>query len=210
MSPAQAQGRPMPQQYMQGFMHGQMMPVPMMGANPSDFPPLHRHGLNAEPMQVERAKMVPRGNVWNGNTSRGMRQPVNSPRPNNNGQTPYTGAPASQFTNTLDESARSHTPGPNDVDPDFRRNISAKAPGTLYDPKQGIASSISRPDSSASIRTSTSAVPSTMEGEVDAGISRSAAEAIEAKLAALSVTAGIDIGPPPKSSPSYAKIVRRE
>ena len=47
------------------------------------------------------------------------------------------------------------------------------------------------------------------DGEKD-GVSPQ--DVIEAKLAALSVSAGISIGPPPvkAQAPSYAKIVRRE
>ena len=48
-------------------------PIPMPGGlapstpNVSDFPPLLRHGTNAEPMQVERVKTrAPSGTVWNG------------------------------------------------------------------------------------------------------------------------------------------------
>lgn len=106
---------------------------------------------------------------------------------------------------------RVDTPSPQDADPDFpRRNTGAKAPGALYDPKQPTASTISRPESSASVRTGASVVPPVLDGEADNAISRSAVDVIEAKLAALSVTAGIDIGPPPKGSPSYAKVLRRE
>jgi hypothetical protein len=104
----------------------------------------------------------------------------------------------------------SQTPVPRQVDgedPDFPRRVTTtKTAASLYDPSAGSASA--RPTSAVeSIPTSARAV-SAAAVNVD-GLSPE--EAIEAKLAALSVSAGIAIGPAPnKQVASYAKIVRRD
>jgi hypothetical protein len=164
---------------------GQMHPV----TNVAEFPPLHRNGTNAEPMQVERAKMRPSNvNVWNGAASRAIQT-----RPMPSSQSPD----ASEAPHTLSPAKTLHK----ETDPDFPRRAPVGRPsGTLFDPsspRNTPASAISNPDPSVT------AVPI---GEDE----MSAEDAIEAKLAALSVSSGIAIGPPPNKAPSYAKIVRRD
>ena len=172
-------------------------PMPTMGSghpgtNVAEFPPLLRNGTNAEPMQVERAKMRPPNmNAWNGVASR-----VNQSRPIQQGQSPVDTESQAQTYPTGAVSSR-------ETDPDFPRRVPAGRPtGTLFDPsssspKCSPASAVSMPDSSVT-------AVSLGEGEM------SVEDAIEAKLAALSVSSGIAIGPPPTKAPSYAKIVRRD
>ncbi|ORY33987.1 hypothetical protein BCR39DRAFT_586187 [Naematelia encephala] len=171
------------------------------GPNVADFPPL-RNGTDAVPMQVERARM-PRpanGNVWNGGASRSM-QNVPPNGASNNSPMPATRSPHPQHA----------IPGPaaqpaaptiqnGDHDPDFpRRAPVLRNVPVLFDP------SAPRPASrDASVHQSpaiTATNPTTVDDE------------IEARLAAVSMNAGVTIGPPPARSvipPSYAKIVRRE
>lgn len=173
-------------------------PAPMlpMGSmhpttNVAEFPPLLRNGTNAEPMQVERAKMRPPNmNVWNGAVSRvAQTRPMQVPRSPVNFETPSSPYSVKSLQR--------------ETDPDFPRRAPIGRPtGTLFDPsssspKPSSASAVSVPDSSMT-------AASVGEGEM------SVEDAIEAKLAALSVSSGIDIGPPPIKAPSYAKIVRRD
>ena len=165
------------------------MPYPAAGPpNAFDFPPLLRNGTNAEPMQVERAKMRPsQGNVWNGAAARVIQHPTR----------PFPGQPpVASPTQTA--------PSGSDHDPDFPRRVpSNRPPGVLYDPS-GNKAGPPRPDSTVSANQPASSTVHSENQEM------SVEDAIEAKLAALSVASGIAIGPPPNKAPSYAKIVRRD
>lgn len=169
----------------------------------TDFPPLLRNGTNAEPMQVERAKARPNGTVWNGTAVKALQQA-------------QMASPADVIPSpprpTVIAPLPSRTPNPPTVvdvlnaqesDPDFpRRNTFNRTVPALYDPSA--SRPISRASSVTRQRPGTPSVSAEMNGD----------DIIEAKLAAVSLSAGISIGPPPAKSalgaPSYAKIVRRD
>ena len=159
--------------------------------NVAEFPPLHRNGTNAEPMQVERVKMRPPSmNVWNGAASR-----VIQPQPMSSAHSPISFEPP--------PGSYPVRPSPRETDPDFpRRAVVGRPSGTLFDPSS--VSPKHSPASAVSIVDSSVTAVSIGEDEM------SVEDAIEAKLAALSVSSGIAIGPPPNKAPSYAKIVRRD
>ena len=188
------------------------------GSNVADFPPLGlgRNGTNAEPMQVERAKMrapsrSSSNSVWNGNGSTKSVQ-------GDVGYFPYP-MPSNQSSPT-DIPLPTATPQPQNVaavitapehDVDFPRRVpSIRSAANLYDPATLPAQNVLGP-SSRSNTTVASIEHDSASGEVEKeGVN--AQDLIEAKLAALSVSAGISIGPPPVKAivTSYAKIVRRD
>ena len=153
-------------------------------------------------MQAERATMRAPGTVWNGAVVKSLSSPQSPHQPNAGNFGPAVHQlPASPRPGVAVDFAPvpSHNPvSPPEngqTDPDFPRRVpSTRVAPTLYDPAAPPpipAAPTSRPDSAAP--------------------SISPEDAIEARLAALSVTSGISIGPAPaKSPPSYAKIVRRE
>lgn len=156
------------------------------GPNVSDFPPL-RNGTLAQPMQMERAKMRPNANIWNGVASKTLQNGQNiGPRP----QTPVTDpstAPRSpaplpiQAPQIQAPFIQNNSNGTTETDPDFPRRVPssrAQPPLTLYEPS-------SRAPSDGR----TSCIPPATE--------MSAADVIEARLAAISLNTGISIGPPP-------------
>ncbi|WVF71517.1 hypothetical protein IAT40_006324 [Kwoniella sp. CBS 6097] len=233
--------------------HPSPMPLPGQtsqlpsGPSAAEFPPLLRQGqgTNAEPMQVERAKMkATNGNVWNGAAVKTIQH---------NAQ--IHPSPASPRMAIIPGPSRTPGPGPPTVstpvsqsqqyqhidgDPDFPRRVPAKTAPTLYDPSAsrstGTSASItsSIPPSVVSINDSRPSSANTNR-ERDRAQDRdrdrdragtaspmgvfqavstdmSAEDIIEAKLAAVSLNAGVSIGPPPSRQPgaSYAKIVRRD
>jgi hypothetical protein len=183
------------------------------GPSTSDFPPLLRNGTQAIPMQSERAKMNPSGTVWNGAAVKALSHSANgsigpscpaSPRTSTMApMPPRTPISAHPISHPVSITPLLQSPS-NDFDPDFpRRMPTGRSTGTLYDP------SAPRPDSRAdSINRVKLASTNVMTPE----------DVIEAKLAALSVSVGVSIGPPaaksapsaPGPAPSYAKIVRRD
>lgn len=189
--------------------HPSPMPSqPLRTPEPSttDFPPLLRNGTNAEPMQVERAKARPSGTVWNGTAVKAQQQvqvisPANgappSPRPAMISPAP-TGPPS-----TPPIADTSNTSIATESDPDFPRRIpSSRTAPTLFDPSA--PQPLSRASSVNGDRPATPLSSSGMTSD----------ELIEAKLAAVSLNAGVSIGPPSGKAilgaPSYAKIVRRD
>ncbi|WWD17234.1 hypothetical protein CI109_101672 [Kwoniella shandongensis] len=204
--------------------HPSPLPLPNsqmpMGPSTAEFPPLLRNGTNAEPMQVERAKMKapPSGSVWNGaaNVAKNLQHNHGYPQahPHHISHS-YGGhstngsisSPVSPRMSIIPGPSRTRTPNQAAIytgeptDPDFPRRIPAKSAPTLYDPSapklnggQG-----SRP---ASVNANTNS-QSTVEGLTPE-------ELIEAKLAAVSINAGVSIGPPPARAASYAKVVRKD
>ncbi|ODN94241.1 hypothetical protein L198_05096 [Cryptococcus wingfieldii CBS 7118] len=190
-------------------MHGGMGLVSGQGPSAAEFPPLLRSGTAAEPMQVERAKMRPMTTptVWGaGATAGGIGSPQMAPHVPSH--VAILSAPRAQSQPPLHHHA---PPAAKEEDPDFPRRVPAKAAPTLYDPSAPSGSLISggsRPPSvNANPRTPTSS------RSMASGGGLSPEEVIEAKLAAVSISAGVSIGPPPSrqnQAASYAKIARRE
>lgn len=204
--------------------------MPQSNGNPNgngpasefDFPPLLRNGTNAEPMQYERAKMRPgassNATVWNGAAVKAIQSPQQQHLPH-----PHTASPISPpMTNTLAPNMSNYHPAPvpspahhtapMESDPDFpRRMPSARTPASLYDPS---ASANSKSNGNGNINGNGNGVGSGHQSSRPGSAAATPEDAIEAKLAALSVSAGISIGPPPArnaaSVASYAKIVRRD
>lgn len=171
----------------------------------TDFPPLLRIGTNAEPMQVERAKARQNGTVWNGTAVKALQQNPIILQANG-------GDPSPRPVTIIPPPSRSPAPmpamdpptGATEADPDFPRRVpSIRNAGSLYDP------SAPRPNSRAS-----SSGHRQRAAASSPTISQTADDIIEAKLAAVSLSAGVIIGPPATKAapgaPSYAKIVRRD
>lgn len=188
-----------------------------LGPNTAEFPPLLRSSTAAEPMQVERAKMRPMngGGVWNGAApSASMSNPL----------LPGQVVPSAEPRVSILPCPRAHSdtqipqcqpPQSNNDDPDFPRRAPCKTAPTLYDPSAPRLA-VSQPVSQGS-RPSSPGVnqdDTAFAGEADRGQGLlSPEEVIEAKLAAVSLSAGVSIGPPPSKQPqtaSYAKIVQRD
>lgn len=191
------------------------------GPNTTEFPPLcPGQSANAEPMQVDRTRMWTNGTVWNGAVGKALQQGSPSQQPalsispglSNSvpgpSRTPISSTPV-RSPATI-ESTKDRTSGTaNDSDSEFPHRLpSGRALPNLYDPSP--TGPASRPPSVNRTRKVSSPAPAGPEVPLG-GCGLSTTEAIEAKLAAISVTAGISIGPPSaKSAPSYAKIVRRD
>ncbi|EIW70369.1 hypothetical protein TREMEDRAFT_73438 [Tremella mesenterica DSM 1558] len=204
----------------------QVPQIPNGASSQTDFPPLSgplgRNGTNAEPMQVERAKIRAGQNAWNGNSGRPTQSssPLSSPKIQTATLSrPRTPAPSTIIQTTPVVSVMSHPSQaaqltsstshltavvPPQViisseDPDFPRRIpSARPAAVLFDPS---APPQPRP---------TPAVAPVVAGETE----------IEAKLREVSISANVVIGPPKvhmaaavssaPTGPSYARVVRRE
>ncbi|OXH40208.1 hypothetical protein J005_00354 [Cryptococcus neoformans] len=192
-----------------------------LGPNTAEFPPLLRSGTAAEPMQVERAKIRPMngGGVWNGATpSASMSGPL----------LPGQVVPSAEPRVSILPGPRAHSdtqipqcqPQSNNDDPDFPRRAPSKTVPTLFDPSAPRLAAISQPASQGSRPSSPSVNQDdpAFSGDTDPDPDRgqgllSPEEVIEAKLAAVSLSAGVSIGPPPSKQPqtaSYAKIVQRD
>ncbi|WVW83983.1 hypothetical protein I302_106007 [Kwoniella bestiolae CBS 10118] len=193
--------------------HPTPLPDPIT-PNAAEFPPLLRQdqGTNAEPMQVERAKMKPVGNgggsVWNGTMVKNIHHLHQSP-PHLQGndqqqqQTRMTIVPPPTRTPLPTQQPKQDVPG-SGTDPDFPRRLPTKTQPILYDPSSTSSSGAqdSRP---SSVNTHKSSHAQALSPE----------EIIEAKLAQISINNGIPIGSAPTSSrggdgKSYAKVVRRD
>ncbi|KAK8864465.1 hypothetical protein IAR55_001714 [Kwoniella newhampshirensis] len=203
----------------------------------AEFPPLLRNGTNAEPMQVERTKMrMPsNGSVWNGAAVAARTLPHDQGHPqahphlysqHHNGHATNgsnTSAPLSPRMSIMSGPSRTRTPHQastistnsqqvpyvnETTDPDFPRRVQVTSAPTLFDPSApksngsgGGGTNVSRP---ASATDYPAANPS---GD---SVALSPEEVIEAKLAAVSIHAGVSIGPPPARAASYAKVVRKD
>ncbi|WVO22062.1 uncharacterized protein IAS62_003386 [Cryptococcus decagattii] len=198
-------------------------PAIALGPNTAEFPPLLRSSTAAEPMQVERAKMRPmNGNVWNGGVP--PVEPRVSILPGPRAHTHTLSVNQTQ-TQTQTQIAQCQ-PQLNNDDPDFPRRAPSKTAATLYDPsapRPSISQSAagvsqgSRPSSPGLNHGGDAAAAAVFSGDTDHGQGLlSPEEVIEAKLAAVSLSAGVSIGPPPSKQPqpqtvaSYAKIVQRD
>ncbi|ORX36627.1 hypothetical protein BD324DRAFT_626614 [Kockovaella imperatae] len=189
-------------------------PMPS-GQNVSDFPPLHRYATIAEPMQVERAKMraAPTRNgsgAWNGL--------VNGP-PNGNRDVHANGN-LNQSHDVKDIPVSSSTPQPRPMatidlsTPDTQDEVPRLAPrASLPQPSELMDENtiVARKSDNESVAVSTGTAADVVQQDLSHE-AMSPQDVIEAKLAALSVSAGISIGPPPTRVPpqSYAKIVKRD
>ncbi|OCF74551.1 hypothetical protein I204_04928 [Kwoniella mangroviensis CBS 8886] len=199
--------------------HPSPLPDPIT-PNAAEFPPLLRQdqGTNAEPMQVERAKIKPPvgtglsgGSVWNGTMVKNIHHHEQQQQPP---QARMTIIPPPSST-------RIRTPGPVHPhqadgagvgiggDPDFPRRLPTKNQPVLYDPTlpRQHPNQHSRPSSVNTNKSNTNT--NTMSAE----------EIIEAKLAQISINNGVPIGSAPTASAtssrggdgkSYAKVVRRD
>ncbi|KAL7421819.1 hypothetical protein Q5752_003590 [Cryptotrichosporon argae] len=178
----------------------------------TDFPPLARNGTNAEPMQVEKAKVrnASGGSVWTGSSAKAFQpgQPTQiapNPRrtpgpPQQHGSQQQT--PQAQYS-SHPQQAEQHAD-----DPDFPRRMPPSRAPALYDPLAPRSAPASTP-----IRPPVAPAASAPVGRAitpGASAPASTSDDIEARLAAVSVSAGVSIGPPVRQPPSYAKIVRRD
>ena len=217
--------------------HPSALPHPTTSANPTDFPPLLRKETNAEPMQVERARVKSGGTVWNGagakalqtNGAQGYTIP-STPRSQNiapppsktpipsvrRPQSPINSSPSVSLESDPDFPRRQPTSVPTPYDPSA--NSGKPPPPTVTNLDQTNAASAEKIKalihSSSSLIDASSDI-STSIAMLSGGVTVD--EAIEARLAAVSLSSGISIGPPAvrgSSSPgipaSYAKIVRKD
>jgi hypothetical protein len=154
-------------------------------------------------MQVERAKAKANGSVWNGPTRPAQNGVANGHAP----ISPITAAAQPGIATTTPsapppQQLNDALPALPDGDHDLMRP--ATRPEQLYD----ATSASSRPASAAKVSDPAADPTSGNTGD------------IEAKLAAVSLSAGVVIGPPvklpsvpasaPAGPPSYARIVRRD
>ncbi|WVQ72473.1 hypothetical protein IAR50_002026 [Cryptococcus sp. DSM 104548] len=195
-------------------MHGGMGMIPGQVPSAAEFPPLLRSGTAAEPMQVERAKMRPMTTptVWGAGVAAGARASPQIP-PHVPNHVAILHAPRAHSQPPLHHPA--HATAKKEEDPDFPRRVPAKAVPTLYDPSAPRSIATPSLDSSGSRPPSVNANPRTPTASrsMASGGEMSPEEVIEAKLAAVSISAGVSIGPPPSrqtQAASYAKIARRE
>lgn len=162
------------------------------------------------------------GNVWNGGVP--PVEPRVSILPGPRAHTHTLSVNQTQ-TQTQTQIAQCQ-PQLNNDDPDFPRRAPSKTAATLYDPsapRPSISQSAagvsqgSRPSSPGLNHGGDAAAAAVFSGDTDHGQGLlSPEEVIEAKLAAVSLSAGVSIGPPPSKQPqpqtvaSYAKIVQRD
>ncbi|OCF40324.1 hypothetical protein I317_05891 [Kwoniella heveanensis CBS 569] len=228
--------------------HPSPMPLPSQGSqtpsgpSAAEFPPLLRQGqgTNAEPMQVERAKMkATNGTVWNGaavktiqHNSQVHPSPA-SPRIAIIPGPPRTPGPGSVQSAIVPLAPQAQYQVQVDIDPDFPRRVPAKTAPTLYDPSGPRSTGAITASAASSISPSVPSLNNSRPSSVNTNGDRaaydqaragtaspalavstdmSAEDIIEAKLAAVSINAGVSIGPPPsrQAGASYAKIVRRD
>ena len=174
-------------------------------ADAHEFPPLGRNGTNAEPMQVERVRLTPAKlkstSVWNSGTMRLV--PGDSSSPDG------LASPGVSFISpTTSQEAQIDTPLPSDTPQPPETPDTPSSPGTYDDMSLSPDGPVMSAEEDGPIDTTVQGLPAAVE---DSRAEVNSAEVIEAKLAALSVSSGISIGPPPiKTVPSYAKIVRQK
>ena len=155
-------------------------------------------------MQVERAKRSfpsRSASVWSGSNGKAPESPLSPSASLSNGM---------NGDYTVHEAPTSITPhpAPAPIAAVTPAQVEAEVEVPRRAPSSPNPSGDNTTDRSSQLSSLSSAGPRQMEGED----SMSAQDLIEAKLAALSVSQGIAIGPPPlRALPaSYAKVVRRE
>lgn len=192
-------------------------PSPGVTVEPStsDFPPLLRGAAvtNAEPMQIEKVKMVPptNGTVWNGGGARNITPMEGPPSLITPQQSPSAPVLSHESVSILpnpmkaaEPPQRAPSPPPisaYEVDPDFPRRVPSTRAPLLYDPGAPVSMTTLRqqrqpaPSPSASTRPSAPLSPPVTSTASDT-------EDVENKLADMTIG--------PRQPPSYAKIVKRD